>query len=168
MPNLEEMANRKIIFDGGNTTELEYFFFYFEFENVTTLELSDEKLAHTLFSHLRRRALKYYFKTFTTNGVLLCKGKSYETVKRKPITEFATRKDLQRAIEVALSIQLKAEQLISDITEEVKNAHLQAEFTAKEKFVFLSKALLFNEQIQSFVLLHASTKFEEHQKVLIT
>lgn len=122
------MAEDKTIFNKGNVRELEYLFYSV---NATTSNHSDEKRAFTPILHLPGKILNYYAKTFTTNEVLFDEGKSYKAIRKKLITDFATAKELQKAIEVAHFIKLKSRRSISDFIEDVENVYLDAEFTAE-------------------------------------
>lgn len=95
---IEELADDKIMFDGADTAELEYFFFFFEPDTMP--ELSDEKRAPTLIPFSRRKALRYEFEASTTNELLLDEGNSHKEIKKKLNTEFESLKSLQKAIEV--------------------------------------------------------------------
>lgn len=120
----------------------------------------------SLISHLWDQAFEFYYQNFSKNGELNKEALPYEDVKGILRKEFGAKRDCQRVIEEALSLKLCTEQSVPQFAIEAAKVYSKADFTMKQNFVFFSKAVLVNEQIQNFIILRALSTFSELQSVL--
>lgn len=123
------MDDNEVVFDGSGRTNVDCFIFYFE--NVAEANTKGEQQPWEVIQYLRGRAFPFYYHTFTTQGELTDKAKDYELVKQALKPEFGMKKDLQVAIEAAISLKTIPGEDLSVFLEKADAAYGEVKFTDK-------------------------------------
>lgn len=149
----KEMSEKNVLFDESGVFNLERFSVFFESAAEPMLERNQK--ARALIKYLRGDVFNFYYNRFAVDGKLSEKRRSYKHVRSILSSQFSTKKDLAQITELVLSLKMSSNQSVAYFMVIAAKAYEAAGFTDKQKFVFLSKAALVHEDIQSFVVQRA-------------
>lgn len=114
------MDDSRINSDGSKEANIDNFYF----DNVVKTEGTSEKKPRSLISHLRGKAIQFYYRTFTENRKLSKDGKDFGKVSDSLRKEFGNKHELGRAVEVALSLYRTSGDDLTEFIEETDFAQL--------------------------------------------
>lgn len=112
---MSSTEDEKVLFDGSANSDVNHLMFFFE--NVTEVYSEGEIWARAFIKHLRGESFQFYFSKSTVLVKLPGETKNYYFVKRAFRENFGKKRDAQKAIETAFSLDIEEDEALLPFAE---------------------------------------------------